>query len=393
MAAECPYNIPLNDTERIVFMCLTAFSGLLSVAGSTMIIYNILRGGLKRINRMRNRFVLGMSIVDIFSSAAFGLSIIPSPQETVCSIGMGNKKTCMAQGFFMQMGMAVPAYNAMLSIYFIMTIRYKMDQSKLVAYEVLMHAYALIPPLATAIIGVTNKLFFNEVAPCWIGDVCKSLGTCPNGNEWGSGKWIVISTYIFTTANIFITGLSMSIIYMTLQNTNYAMSNHLQHERYTRVRNQRLSAIEFAANEFLKQGILFGVALFVTFIWAIIDIFMTYIATESTQLSGWYTIIWGITFPLQGFWNFFAYVRPIVSAIRRRENDSNISFFAATKKIFGKHNDQGLNRGRGIRRRGGLFDVQVPTSQVFAQGSTMTADDSCHIIEDEEDEEDLIVDT
>jgi len=249
-----------------MFISLSAFSGLLSMSGSSLIIYHILRGGRNRISKIRNRLVLGMSMVDILYSAAFGLSIIPSPQETSCSIGMGNLSTCTVQGFFMQFGMAVPAYNAMISIYFLMTIRYNVGQEIMARrYEPFMHAYALIPPLITAIIGATNKLFFNEIAPCWVGDICISHGTCEQkwGAEYGDGKWLVVCTNIFTGTNLVVASACMPIIYMGLQEINKSMRRHgFRTSTYTVVQNRRPNQVEFAANEYKKQAFLYFALLF-----------------------------------------------------------------------------------------------------------------------------------
>eukprot|EP00555_Chaetoceros_dichaeta_P011766 CAMPEP_0198268528 /NCGR_PEP_ID=MMETSP1447-20131203/37543_1 /TAXON_ID=420782 /ORGANISM="Chaetoceros dichaeta, Strain CCMP1751" /LENGTH=185 /DNA_ID=CAMNT_0043959611 /DNA_START=86 /DNA_END=640 /DNA_ORIENTATION=+ len=179
-----------SDTGKIILICVSAISASLSIAGSTLIIYILSHAGWRKLARLRNRLVFGMSIIDIFSSAAVGFSIILTPQETECSVGMGNQLTCNVQGFFIQLGFAVPGYNAMLSLYFLMTIRYGIDQVTVAEkYELLMHAFVLIPPLTTAIIGAAGKMYFSETANCWFGDICQSLGNCVNGDIWGNGFW------------------------------------------------------------------------------------------------------------------------------------------------------------------------------------------------------------
>ena len=65
-----------------------------------------------------------------------------------------------------------------------------------------MHAYALVPALTTAIIGVMNGMFFSEERCCWFGDVCKSLGNCPDGNIWGKGYWVVIISVTYSCVNV-----------------------------------------------------------------------------------------------------------------------------------------------------------------------------------------------
>jgi len=389
MSGQCPFeqHLSRDSTERVIFISVSAFSGFLSLSGSSLIIYHILRGGRNRLSRIRNRLVLGMSIVDVFYSAAFGLSIIPSPQVTSCSIGMGNLSTCTAQGFFMHLGMAVPAYNAMLSLFFLMTICYNMDQNTIVrTYEPFMHAYAVLPPLITAIIGAKKKLFFNEIAPCWVGDICRSLGTCEEGwgAEFGNGKWLVICTYIFTGTNVIVAASCMPIIYMVLQKINKATRRHaFRSVNYTVVQNQRPSQIEFAASESLKQAFLYFAAFSVTYTWSFVDIVFYKPLHTSLRLPGWYYIVWGATFPLQGFWNFFAYTRPIVSAYRRRENDNTISYIFAIRTIFfNMSNGESFIGGR--RRRSRAFDVPSEVA-VRDNSSAATAADH-HSFQDEIDE-------
>ena len=85
--------------------------------------------------------------------------------------------------FFIQLGLAVPGYSAMLAIYYVMSICYGIDHDIIAKqYEVIMNAIVLIPTATTATIAVVNEMYFSESATCWIGDRCQSLGNCPNGN-------------------------------------------------------------------------------------------------------------------------------------------------------------------------------------------------------------------
>ena len=107
---ECPYEKPFDSYQaKISYMVICAVSASASIIGSISILYIMFRGGWAKLSRLRNRLLLGASVIDIFTSVAFDFSIIPTPQETACSIGMGNLSTCAVQGFFIQLSYASPA--------------------------------------------------------------------------------------------------------------------------------------------------------------------------------------------------------------------------------------------------------------------------------------------
>ena len=45
---------------------------------------------------------------------------------------MGTTRTCEVQGFFLQLGLAIPMYNALLSIFFLLVIRYGVPEKRIV---------------------------------------------------------------------------------------------------------------------------------------------------------------------------------------------------------------------------------------------------------------------
>lgn len=375
---------------------ICAFSATLSIIGSSLIIYIIARGGVQQLSRLRNRLLLGMSIMDIFSSAANGLSVIPTPQVTACSFGSGNLSTCSAQGFFVQLGLAVPGYNAMLSINYLMAIRYGVDPTTLAGkYEICMHAYAIILPLTTATIGVAYNMFFNEERLCWFGDVCQSLGNCPDGNIWGRGYVLVVITAVFTYVNSTAAILCMILIYWTLRKINTSMQRHAFRPQGVAVRDREPSHTEFAANECFKQALLYFAAYMLTYIWGLIYILLSIIGDPTGILNqAWYQYMQGTFQPLQGFWNFFAYVRPIVSAIQRREHGSNISFISALKKILTGENGGTMQRRVPIHRgsidiRNIAISLDSESEDVTGYDGGITPSSNKVFADDEVDEEDI----
>ena len=338
MNVTCPYDKPFKDDNagKIAYVFISAFSGSISIIGSSLILYIILRGGWTKLSRTSNRLMFSTSIIDIFSSVAIGLSIIPTPQETECSIGMGNLSTCAAQGFFIQLSLAVPAYNAMLSLYYLLTIRYGMNQVTIAKkYELFMHTFALVPALSTAIIGVANKMFFSEAAVCWIGDICQSNGNCPSGNIWGKGYELAVASICFTGLCMITTVFCMLTISWTLRQRNLATLGYRFQREKSCSGNRQLSRLEFAAVESAKQAYLYATAYLLTYIWGFCGLIVSNVSGNTIAFPLWFHFhVIAIFLPLQGMWNFFAYIRPMVSKIRRDNNNDNISYIAALRMIL-----------------------------------------------------------
>jgi len=259
------------------------------------------------------------------------------------------------QGFFIQLGFAVPGYNAMLSIYFLMTIRNGMDQAIVAEkYELLMHAFVLIPPLTTAVIGAAGKMYFSETSNCWFGDICQSLGNCSNGNIWGNGFWVMVFSALFIFAYTSIVVICLITIYWTLRERKLATRRHTFRPG-REIENRRQTEIEFAENEIAKQATFYFIAYFATYLFPSVAILRSF--SGEIVHPYWQYLLSAVLFPLHGLWNVFGYIRPIVSKIRR-ETGGDISSIAAIKSIIlDTYDDSTAPRAR---RRSSMFTISMP---------------------------------
>jgi len=258
------------------------------------------------------------------------------------------------QGFFIQLGFAVPGYNAMLSIYFLMTIRNGMDQAIVAEkYELFMHAFVLIPTLTTAIIGAAGEMYFSESSNCWFGDICQSLGNCPNGNILGNGFWVMIVSVLFVFAYTSIVVICLITIYWTLRKRKLATQRHAFRPG-REIENRRQTEIEFAENEIAKQATFYFIAYSVTYLFPSVAILRSF--SGEIVLPYWHHLLSAVLFPLHGFWNFVGYTRPIVSKIRR-ENGGSTSLIAAIKLIIlDGFDDSAAPR---VRRRSSIYGIPI----------------------------------
>ena len=114
----------LTTGQRTVLAYSRTFSGSLSVAGSSTILYLLF---LRKDRTTYHRLLLGMSFLDVLSSFWAALSTLPVPAYTGVIGGHGTMGTCTAQGYFVQLSVGVPLYTAMLSVFFMLKVRYNVS--------------------------------------------------------------------------------------------------------------------------------------------------------------------------------------------------------------------------------------------------------------------------
>lgn len=150
----------LTTDEQRVLSIIPHVTGLLSVFGSATIIWTVLRDR-KKWAKPYYRLLLAMSTSDLFASVAFGLSTWPIPRGTEDVYApLGNVGTCTAQGFFIQAGIASPMYNFMLSLYFVMQVKYGMTEDRIrKKAEGIMHGVAIAFSFGTSFLCLGLGLF------------------------------------------------------------------------------------------------------------------------------------------------------------------------------------------------------------------------------------------
>lgn len=83
---------------------------------------------------------------------------------------------CKAQGFMVQLTVVSgPVYSGLLTLYYLLTIRYGWKEDRTKKVEPYMHALAILLGLSTAIVGLVLDLYHNAGLWCWIappGEIC-----------------------------------------------------------------------------------------------------------------------------------------------------------------------------------------------------------------------------
>jgi hypothetical protein len=158
---------PFTPQQNRILAILPKISGGLSCFFSGLIIYTILRDK-KRRSRTYHRLMLGISCCDLSASFWLGLSTWPIP-EGGATWAVGNKTTCNVQGFFTQLGIASSFYNASLSFYYLLVVRYGWKERQLKWVERLFfHSIPLLWGLVSAITGLSIHVYGNASLWCWV---------------------------------------------------------------------------------------------------------------------------------------------------------------------------------------------------------------------------------
>ena len=161
----------MTTGQQIGVAATTMFGALLSLFGSGCIVWNICRKQ-KYKRDPYHRLLLGTCFLDLISSLGWFMAPIAPPESSSPrALSVGDTASCTAQGYFIQVGIGFMVYNACLSIYYLMTIRYNVPKERLVWKEAIMHGVSLIWGLGVAIVPIPMQLY-NELgvgSGCWIG--------------------------------------------------------------------------------------------------------------------------------------------------------------------------------------------------------------------------------
>jgi hypothetical protein len=111
---------PISDTQEIVLILITFIPSILSILGSSTIIYLTTHQTQK--SNVYSRLLMAMSVMDLISTTSwfFQPFLIPKSGGRIWAIG--NDQSCQALGFFSQLTSSMTIYNAYLTGYFLLTI-------------------------------------------------------------------------------------------------------------------------------------------------------------------------------------------------------------------------------------------------------------------------------
>jgi hypothetical protein len=320
----------LSDSQEITLILLQMFSATLSLIGSSVIVFKILRSlHRKQPSTPYDRIILGLSMCDIVASCTYAVSPFLLPKDTSNRIwAFGNETSCTWLGFLAQLSLFWAIwYNCILSFYYLLTVRFRVKREVFTKkYELWMHLTGAIFFPLTSLIGLVGNWYsemrYNML--CWVGEV-------PKGCE---GCWGVLVAYVFGAPSTIFTLLAVVInnivIYIFVRRnlhssppSSTAGSSEID---LTEVKDssaisspQRLSKQNRLRKEAAVQGFLYVTTFMLTFLPSfVIQVLegMVEYGAENLQQIFPLLVFNSIFMPLQGFFNVFIYVRPSYNRFR-----------------------------------------------------------------------------
>jgi hypothetical protein len=351
--------------QQVVITLVPAFTGSLSILGSSCIIWMLLAENRKKLKSVKYRFLFALCLSDIINSLWFVFYSLPIPKGTPGVWGaMGNYASCNAQGFFIQFGIIGSFYNGALALYFYMSLCHSMKDEQIAKrYEKWIHTGFLVWALGTATAAWQQDLYSYSGAGCWIApeplrchrrddvDCIRGENAYIYGWLYMGGPLILCCMYITYTmwmiykkvkeislladkwsigmagASTLSTRSRMEVTQSSDRNIN---DESLQIEATSGNDNQGSSRYAKRTKEAAWQAFLYVIAYAVTHQWAFV--------VTNIELAGgtnpFYLILLQVFFwPLQGFANVFIFLRPRIKSIQK-SSPGMYYFTAAYHSVF-----------------------------------------------------------
>lgn len=225
-----------TQSQQIALAVVPKFSSILSLLGSTWILVEVLTGKGK-LRQVYNRLLGMMALYDILESVWNFASTWPIPRGTQGVWGAsGTTATCAAQGFFLQFSLGVPIYNACLSIYYLLIIRYGISEERIQRYiEPSMHVIVFLISGGTAFASAGLNLLNNANLWCWIAPYpldCKDSlrygdeANCIRGDNAWLYRWLFYFIPLWTCIAISIVATFM--FYCSVKKREHASLQYRQ---------------------------------------------------------------------------------------------------------------------------------------------------------------------
>jgi hypothetical protein len=367
--------------QQVAITLVPAFSGTLSILGSSCIIWLLLADNRKKLKSVKYRFLFALCWCDVVNSLCFVFFSLPIPKDTPGVWGaMGNYASCNAQGFFLQIGITGSFYNGALSLYFYKSVCSSMKDEQIAKrYEKWIHIVSLLWPVGTGIAAWQQDLYSYSGLGCWIAPEplrCHRRDDidCIRGENAYIYAWVYCGIPLILLCLYIV--YSMGMIYIQVKevsrraekwsigmvgassrsnasrlevmqwsdrnindgSTRSQISEHASQRGSISVNDSRRSRHSERTNEAAWQAFLYVIAYAVTHIWAFV--------VFNIELGGgtnpfFLLFIENFFWPLQGFANVFIFLRPRIHAIQKCSPEMYF-FTAAYHSVF--HYDEERRR-------------------------------------------------
>ncbi|CAJ1960326.1 unnamed protein product [Cylindrotheca closterium] len=170
----------LSRAQEMALAILPIPSAILSIIGSSIIIYMSVSTRRKRKWTPYTRLLLGLSFYDIVASITLGMATFLRDKDTSPRpLSFGSSGTCSMVGFFNQLSYGTICYNGMLSFYFLLTARFGRSNAYVArVVEPWMHlvsnGFAIITSVVALAIGAYGEMAHGN--GCWVANFPRGCG-------------------------------------------------------------------------------------------------------------------------------------------------------------------------------------------------------------------------
>lgn len=324
-----------TEQQQVALAFAPKFSGFLSIAGCSYIIFTICTSA-KRRARMHYRLIVGMSFMDFFQSLSFFLSTWPSPADTPhIKFAVGNNTTCTIQGFFINFNVGVALYNASLSLYYLLVIKYRFTHDQMKKIEIILHSIPIFHSLITGFVVAIDKAFNNAGYVCYISrfPFGSSKHDATRGQRVG---WYLLPQFLGIIISALIGTYCMISIWLFVCKQDMKNPNQNIRFKQGKSHHQSLRHKQSTSKAVATQALFYLIAFYVT--WAMP---LTNRAFEFAKGFMPFSLLMAgaVLHPLQGAFNVLVYMRHDFSPLKKTKQ-TNAQQFDIDFNVKSDENDQ-----------------------------------------------------
>jgi hypothetical protein len=320
------------------------FTAALSIFGTIYVIRSVLTSPKKR-KLVYHRILLCISLIDLIIGICMFLSTWPIPAGTPNVYGaVGTTETCTAQGYFLQLAIMGPLFNAALSLYYLLMIRYNFSEERLDKITVPVYGIILVFGISTSIAGLPLTLYNNADLWCWQAPLpfgCLEsaqnggVTTCERGdNVLSIYRWAFF--YAPLWAAIAFATISMALVFLKVHRLEAASARFRSRRDFSLgvelspiSRMSILAKLGERAKKVARQALCYVGAFYISWIWSTLTRIL-----QSVNGQTYFPIVLlaAIFLPFQGFLNFLVYIRPRYE--RFRDENPDWSVLTAIRQVL-----------------------------------------------------------
>jgi len=231
------------SSRFIALVWIQKISSVLSIVGSSSILYSLLRYRKMLCFNKRGRkattatiILFIISLCDLLSSLALSVGTWPIPRGSTWQ-SYGNDVTCTFQGFFYHtFATMASGYNVMQVLYFVLTVCYQMKEDRFFTKPIVRFVFLVFPFLLVFGYNIwplfDNAFSYSQRASCSYEPYplgCMKTGTCTKGVH---ADTIRLYATIFTmTCAVIITVSVLKLYWFVLQSERSLDKYNITHYR------------------------------------------------------------------------------------------------------------------------------------------------------------------